>query len=161
MIITHKIMVRLDSREEQQTIDTVQGDTGRSVEISLLDNGSAWSVPDGTRAMVRYRRVPGGGGGAYDVMPDGTDAYVIDGNKVTIRLAPQVLSVAGMSQLQVTLMKDQTELTCFTILLRVQGNLSEATMEEADVLYGVTMQEKGVTTVLSVDLEEAEKTIAS
>jgi len=36
-----------------------------------------------------------------------------------------------------------------------------ATMEEADVLYGVTMQEKGVTTVLSVDLEEAEKTIAS
>ncbi len=36
-----------------------------------------------------------------------------------------------------------------------------ATMEEADMLYGVTMQEKGVTSVLSVDLEEAEKTIAS
>jgi len=35
-----------------------------------------------------------------------------------------------------------------------------ATMEEADVLYGVTMQEKGVTTVLNVDLDEAEKTIA-
>ena len=35
-----------------------------------------------------------------------------------------------------------------------------ATMEEADVLYGVTMQEKGVTTVLSIDLDEAEKTIA-
>lgn len=36
-----------------------------------------------------------------------------------------------------------------------------ATMEEADVLYGVTMQEKGVTTVLSVDLDEAERTAAS
>ena len=34
-----------------------------------------------------------------------------------------------------------------------------ATMEEADVLYGVTMQEKGVTTVISVDLDEAERTI--
>ncbi|MCD8357948.1 MAG: chromosome segregation protein SMC [Oscillospiraceae bacterium] len=33
-----------------------------------------------------------------------------------------------------------------------------ATMEEADVLYGVTMQEKGVTTVLSLDLDEAERT---
>ena len=34
-----------------------------------------------------------------------------------------------------------------------------ATMEEADVLYGVTMQEKGVTTVLNIDLDEAERTI--
>ena len=30
----------------------------------------------------------------------------------------------------------------------------------ADMLYGVTMQEKGVTTVLNVDLDEAERTIA-
>ena len=36
-----------------------------------------------------------------------------------------------------------------------------ATMEEADVLYGVTMQEKGVTTVLNVDLDEAERAIAA
>lgn len=35
-----------------------------------------------------------------------------------------------------------------------------ATMEEADMLYGVTMQEKGVTTVISVDLEEAERSIS-
>ena len=35
------------------------------------------------------------------------------------------------------------------------------TMEEADMLYGVTMQEKGVTTVISVDLDEAEKNAAN
>ena len=35
-----------------------------------------------------------------------------------------------------------------------------ATMEEADVLYGVTMQEKGVTTVLNIDLDEAERSIS-
>jgi len=33
------------------------------------------------------------------------------------------------------------------------------TMEEADMLYGVTMQEKGVSQMLSVDLEDAEKAI--
>ena len=33
------------------------------------------------------------------------------------------------------------------------------TMEEADVLYGVTMQEQGVSRVLSIDLAEAEKTL--
>jgi len=32
-----------------------------------------------------------------------------------------------------------------------------ATMEEADVLYGVTMQELGVSSILRIDLEEAEK----
>ena len=33
------------------------------------------------------------------------------------------------------------------------------TMEEADMLYGVTMQEKGVSTVIELDLESARKTI--
>jgi len=33
------------------------------------------------------------------------------------------------------------------------------TMEEADMLYGVTMQERGVSRVIHVDLEEAERTI--
>ena len=33
------------------------------------------------------------------------------------------------------------------------------TMEEADMLYGVTMQEKGVSTVIELDLETAQKTI--
>ena len=31
------------------------------------------------------------------------------------------------------------------------------TMEEADVLYGVTMQELGVSSILMVDIDEAER----
>ena len=52
-------------------------------------------------------------------------------------------------------MRTMTKRTQFIVITHRRG-----TMEEADVLYGVTMQEKGVSTVLSVDLEEAEKTIA-
>ena len=48
-------------------------------------------------------------------------------------------------------------MTCGTQFIVITHH--RATMEEADVLYGVTMQEKGVTTVLTVDLDEAEKTI--
>ena len=33
------------------------------------------------------------------------------------------------------------------------------TMDEADMLYGVTMQEKGVSRIIKVDIEEAEKTL--
>ena len=35
------------------------------------------------------------------------------------------------------------------------------TMEEADVLYGVTMQEKGVSKLLSINVSEIEKTLES
>ena len=53
-------------------------------------------------------------------------------------------------------MRRMSDKTQFLVITHRRG-----TMEEADMLYGVTMQEKGVTQVLSVDLEEAEKTIAN
>lgn len=52
-------------------------------------------------------------------------------------------------------MRGMTKRTQFIVITHRRG-----TMEEADMLYGVTMQEKGVSSVISVDLEEAEKTIA-
>ena len=51
-------------------------------------------------------------------------------------------------------MRGLTEKTQFLTITHRRG-----TMEEADVLYGVTMQEQGVSKVLVIDLDEAEKTI--
>ena len=51
-------------------------------------------------------------------------------------------------------MRRFSEKTQFLVITHRRG-----TMEEADMLYGVTMQEKGISTVLSLDLEEAKKTI--
>ncbi len=51
-------------------------------------------------------------------------------------------------------MRRFSDRTQFLIITHRRG-----TMEEADMLYGVTMQEKGVSTILSLDLEEARKTI--
>ncbi len=64
---------------------------------------------------------------------------------------------------------DETNLERYAAYMRTMSSATQfivithhrATMEEADVLYGVTMQEKGVTTVLNVDLDEAERTIES
>jgi chromosome segregation protein len=53
-------------------------------------------------------------------------------------------------------MRDFTDKTQFLVITHRRG-----TMEEADVLYGVTMQEQGVSQVLMIDLEEAEKTISA
>ena len=51
-------------------------------------------------------------------------------------------------------MRGMTNKTQFIVITHRRG-----TMEEADMLYGVTMQEKGVSQILSVDLEEAERAI--
>ena len=51
-------------------------------------------------------------------------------------------------------MRRMSQKTQFLVITHRRG-----TMEEADMLYGVTMQEKGVSTVLELDLEAAKKTI--
>ena len=50
-------------------------------------------------------------------------------------------------------LREMSYRTQFLVITHRRG-----TMEEADMLYGVTMQEKGVSTVLELDLEEARKT---
>ena len=51
-------------------------------------------------------------------------------------------------------MRRMSEKTQFLVITHRRG-----TMEEADMLYGVAMQEKGVSTVIELDLETAQKTI--
>ena len=52
-------------------------------------------------------------------------------------------------------MRTMSAKTQFLVITHRRG-----TMEEADMLYGVTMQEKGVSKVLELDLEEAQKNIS-
>ena len=130
MIITHKLTLALDSRQAMQSIDGVQGDTARAVELALTEGGKAWPVPEGTSVVIRYRRVRSGAGGIYDTMPDGTGAYSISENKVTVWLAPQVFAAAGPVELQLTLICQGAELTSFSILVYVQGNLGDAAEDD-------------------------------
>ena len=51
-------------------------------------------------------------------------------------------------------MRRMADKTQFLVITHRRG-----TMEEADMLYGVTMQEKGVSTVIELDLESAQKTL--
>lgn len=132
MIVTHKLTLPLDCRDDQLRIDAVQGDTARAVEFSLTENGEPWTAPEGTTAMVHYRRPKSGVGGSYDTLPDGTSAYAISEDKVTVYLTPQVVSVPGFVNLQVTLLKDGAEVTCFAIEVYVQGNLSNATTDDGN-----------------------------
>lgn len=126
MIFTNKISLDLDRRGDRPCMDAVQGDTARAVELTLLENDTVWPVPQGATAVIRYRRIHGGSGGVYDTMPDGSAAYAVGEQTLTVYLAPQVLAAAGPVELQVTLVKDGAELTCFSFLIHVQENLTDA-----------------------------------
>jgi chromosome segregation protein len=80
---------------------------------------------------------------------------------LTVRPPPFVV----MDEIEAAL--DDANVLRFSSHLRRMSNNTQmivishkrATMEEADVLYGVTMQELGVSSILKIDLEEAEKHI--
>jgi chromosome segregation protein len=52
-------------------------------------------------------------------------------------------------------LRNISDKTQFLVITHRRG-----TMEEADMLYGVTMQEKGVSSIIDLDLDQVEKTIA-
>ena len=123
MIITHKLKP-MDLAQKQSTgrVDVVQGDKySRNIEFTFMYNGVAWQIPDGTTAIVRYKK-PDATGGNYDTLPDGSTAYQINGNVLTVCLAPQVCTVPGVAQLSVGLIQGSAEINTFSINIVVQPN---------------------------------------
>lgn len=127
MIITHQLTFHLDRREDTPTVEAVQGDSAREIALSLFCGGTVWKPPADTQVALRFRKSDGTGGW-YDTLPDGTTAYSISVNTVTIRLAPQVTSAAGVAELQVVLRSGGAEIATFTTLLSVQADPSLDTL---------------------------------
>lgn len=122
MIITHNIKMDLARNSIQASVDAVQGDkNGRQLKITLLANNTAWNIPGGAVAVIRYRRTDGTGG-EYGSLSDGSAAYSISGNVLTVTLAPQVCAEPGKVTLTVALMLGDVELNTFAVDLNVQYN---------------------------------------
>lgn len=122
MIITHKITMELTRYNVLSSIDVMQSDKySRNLEVTLLASGQPWEIPEDATILIRYRK-PDSKGGEYDTLPDGTTAWKIEGNVVTVALAPQVCTVAGRVKLAVALLKGDAEINTFVINLNVNPN---------------------------------------
>ena len=123
MVITHKLHpMELTASGVPQRVDVMQDDKySRNLQISLYENGTSWEIPRDVVAVIRYKKSDGTGGN-YDTLPDGSLAYSIRGNVLTIALAPQVCTYPGPVMLAVGLILGSTEINTFTVNIVVQPN---------------------------------------
>ena len=119
MIITSKIQMDLARPGIVSHVDAVQDDKySRDIQILLYSGGAAWEIPTGVTVLVRYVKHDGTGG-EYDTLPDGTAAFTAEGNALNVRLAPQVLTVAGPVRMAVTMLYAGAELSTFALTINV------------------------------------------
>ena len=147
MTVTRKINMDLARRGVIPRIDAVQADKySRVVEISLYSGGIKWEPPALASIIVRYSR-PDGKCGNYDALPNGDAAGSIDGNTISINLAPQVLYAPGSVHVAVGVIDGETEMHTFYMEIRVQKNPGGTdlapkdyvdTSEAADLAEGTT-----------------------
>ena len=104
----------------------VSGDSGtRSLVFALMEDGKPWPVPEGTRPALAFQ-TDLGSSGEYDTMPDGTDAAMIDGNLVTVRLVDEILVRPGKVALSLILRNDQLQrLSSHPVMLTVSQGLGD------------------------------------
>ncbi len=124
MIITSKLKLDLSQPSGPVFVDAVQCDQySRNLELELAAGGAPWTPPDGAAVLVRYSKADGTGG-EYDTLPNGETAWEIQGNVLTVALAPQVLTVAGPVTLSVVLVKEERILSTFGIVIHVHSQVS-------------------------------------
>lgn len=132
MIITHKISMDLARFDAAPRFDAVQDDRySRNVELSLYDHGEAWAIPADATAVISYEK-PDNRGGQYDTMPDGTLAWRAADNVLTLALAPQVLTAAGLVSLSVQLILGDAVLSTFRFFIEVHPNVAAGLFRSED-----------------------------
>lgn len=108
-----------------------QGDKlTRWINADLMDGDSAWTVPNDTNALIRFRK-PDGKGGLYDKTEDGNPAIEFTGSKAKICLAEQTMTCPGPVLMELNLYNTDGEiLSSFHFVLEVE----ESTFPDDELL---------------------------
>ena len=122
MLVTKKLTVDLARKTVLGSIDAVRGDSAIALEMTMLCDGAPWPVPSGASVIVRYGQ--GNACGTYDSLSDGTPAWSVQGNVLTVYVAPQVCSAAGKTDFQVTILEGASQISTFCMVVDVQKNVS-------------------------------------
>ena len=121
---TSKIYLNLQMPNYNVVAYAVQGDVmSREITAILHDGQTPFTPPAGALGTIRYKK-PDGTSGFYDTLEDETTVAVTwEGNVCTIRLAEQVLTVAGNVIMNLSFYNaDEERLSTFNFILTVEQN---------------------------------------
>lgn len=120
MEILHKLEMDLEIKSPTPWLELPQGDTNtRKIRFLLTANQIPWCMPDDAVVLICYRKSDGKEG-QYDTLPDGTLAWEVVEDALTITLAPQVLTSVGTVMLFVSIRKEEKVLNTFGVEIRVR-----------------------------------------
>lgn len=120
MKILQTVNMDLARKGAAPRIDAVQDDKySRDLQLVVYENEKPWPIPHGTTVIVHYQK-PDGTGGSYNLLPDGSVAWTVADNLITVALAPQVCTVPGIVQMAVSLYCAEQEITTFPVFVAVQ-----------------------------------------
>ncbi len=132
MIISTRVSTDLQNPGYPPLVNAVQGERySRQINMDFYSGGAAWNIPAGVYIAMRYSK-PDGTRGYYDALPDGAQAWSVQGNTVNICVAPQMLTVAGVVLAQAEIIQNNSVLATFPVRLRVAENLAAELQESED-----------------------------
>lgn len=100
MVVTKTFNVDLVRLEVPPTWACMQGDANsRAICYRLYAYGSSYEIPSGVSLRIAYEKADKTSG-VYSQLPDGSSAYEISGNTVTIRLIEDISAKSGMALIQ-------------------------------------------------------------
>ena len=134
-MVISSISMDLQGCEQRKWIEVVQGDiSSRKLKIALFSGKAVWHAPEGTSVLIRYKK-ENGAWGEYDTMPDGSKAWEIVENILTISIAPQMVSTPGRVLLSAVFLNGEAVLNSFSVEIQVKENIKGADVRRLDEPY--------------------------
>lgn len=144
MIVTSKFEIELAADPDSVAVPEIkvyqQEKYTRTVEFSLKENGENWMIPQNASCLIRYRRADGHGG-VYSTLPDKTNAWHIEGNKLTLILVPQMMTAAGYVEASAVLLWSGEAITVSAFSLIVSRNPTADIIDSSDYFSFQNMDE--------------------
>lgn len=134
-----------------------QDDSGsRFVAISLYNSGAAIALESDALFAMRYKTAQGAYG-LYDTLPDGTSAFSLSGNTVTVQLVDQIFSAPGRVECELRIIDSTSGISTWTFYVEVEGSNVGDTLIPSDYINVFS----NIAAAVAADADRAEAAASS